>query len=206
MVGLAHLLLFIQTPSVLSTRLDKSVQFLLGETVLGKEIDIEKDQITNKPRVYRLGKKTPGKNRSIKCHLKSKEMCEAILSQSRRLSESSTFSQVVLQGDLTPLQRSHIRQLVNEKKKRNAIARKNNQDTDWIIRGGKLCRRSDFNNQRCVITSQCNMTLNNFQNRFLVNYVVDMLVNILMQYTQLESFIRSAYVTALCVCCIRWHM
>ncbi len=34
MVGLAHLLLFILPPSVLSTRLDKSVYFLLGETVI----------------------------------------------------------------------------------------------------------------------------------------------------------------------------
>ena len=33
MVGLAHLLLFIWPPSVLSTRLVKSVYFLLGETV-----------------------------------------------------------------------------------------------------------------------------------------------------------------------------
>ena len=112
--------------------------------VLGKEIEIKRDSITNKPRIYRLGKKIPGKNRSIKCHLKSKEMCEQILSQSRRLSESSTFSQVVLQGDLTPNQRSHIRQLVNEKKKRNSLACKNNQDPDWVIRSGKLCRKSDY--------------------------------------------------------------
>ncbi len=113
--------------------------------VLGKEIDIQRDLITNKSRIYRLGRKIPGKNRSIKCHLKSKEMCEQVLSQSRRLSESSTFSQVVLQGDLTPMQRSHIRQLVNEKRKRNTIARKSNQDPDWIIRSGKLCRKSDHN-------------------------------------------------------------
>ena len=38
MVGLAHLLLFIQPPSVLSTRLDKSVYFLLGETVKYQKI------------------------------------------------------------------------------------------------------------------------------------------------------------------------
>ncbi len=108
-------------------------------------IDIQRDSVTNKARIYRLGKKVPGKNRSIKCHLKSKEMCEQVLSQSRRLYESSNFSQVVLQGDLTPRQRSHIRQLVNEKKRRNYLARKNNQDPDWVIRGGKLCRKSDYN-------------------------------------------------------------
>ncbi len=37
MVGLAHLLLFIGPSSVLSTRLDKSVYFLLGETIHPKE-------------------------------------------------------------------------------------------------------------------------------------------------------------------------
>ncbi len=89
-----------------------------------------------------MGKKIPGKNRSIKCHLKSKETCEQVLSQSRRLYESSTYSQVVLQEDLTPMQRSQLRQLVHEKKKRNSLARKNNQDPNWVIRGGKLCRKT----------------------------------------------------------------
>ncbi len=46
--------------------------------------------------------------------------------------------------DLTPMQRLHLRKLVNEKKKRNCIACKNNQDPDWIIRSGKLCRKSDY--------------------------------------------------------------
>ena len=110
--------------------------------VLGKEVDFQCDSITGKPRIYRMGKKIPGKNRSIKCHLKSKETCEQVLSQSRRLSESSAFSQVVLQEDLTPMQRSQLRQLVNEKKKRNSLTRKNNQDPNWVIRGGKLCRKT----------------------------------------------------------------
>ncbi len=112
--------------------------------VVGKEVDVQRDPRTNRPRIYRLGKRTPGKNRSIKCHLNSKEVCEQVLSQSRKLSESNRFCQVVLQEDLTPMQRSHIKQLVNEKKKRNCLACKNNQDPDWIIRGGKLCRKNDY--------------------------------------------------------------
>ncbi len=84
--------------------------------VVGKEVDIQRDPITNRPRIYRLGKRTPGRNRSIRCHLISKEVCEQVLSQCRRLSESSRFSQVVLQEDLTPMQRSHIKELVKEKK------------------------------------------------------------------------------------------
>ena len=112
--------------------------------VIGKEVDIKQDSTTGKAKIYRLGKKIPGKNRSIKCHLNSKELCEQILSKSRKLTESSSFNQVVLQEDLTPMQRLHLRQLVNEKKKRNCIARKNNQDPDWIIRSGKLCRKSDY--------------------------------------------------------------
>ncbi len=122
---------------------ENSVESILTH-ILRKEVDIQRDSITGKPKIYRLGRKIPGKNRSIKCHLKSKEMCEEVLSQSRRLSESSSFSQVVLQRDLTPMQRTHIRQLVNEKKKRNCLALRNNQDPDWIIRGEKLCRKSDY--------------------------------------------------------------
>ncbi len=112
--------------------------------VVGESVDIQRDPMTDKPRIYRLGRKIPGQNRSIKCHLKSKEMCAQVLLHSRRLSESHNFSQVVLQEDLTPMQRSHIRRLVNEKKKRNCVARENNQDPDWIIRSGKLYRKGDF--------------------------------------------------------------
>ncbi len=113
--------------------------------VVGERVDIKSDPITDKPMIYRLGKKIPGRNRSIKCHLKSKEMCTQVLLHSRRMSESHSFSQVVLQEDLTPMQRSHIRRLVNEKKRRNSLARENNQDPDWIIRSGKLYRKADFN-------------------------------------------------------------
>ncbi len=111
--------------------------------VVDKEVDVQRDPITNRPRIYRLGKRIPGKNRSVKCHLNSEQVCEQVLSQSRRLSESSRYNQVVLQEDLTPMQRSHIKQLVHEKKRRNCLASKNNQDPDWIIRGGKLCKKNE---------------------------------------------------------------
>ncbi len=112
--------------------------------VLGEEVNYHRDSTTDMPRIYRLGNRIPGKTRSIKCHLQSKEMCAQVLSRSRRLSESNNFSQVVLQEDMTPMQRAHIRQLVIEKKKRNFLAQKNNLTPDWVIRSGKLQRKTDY--------------------------------------------------------------
>ena len=95
-------------------------------------------------RIYRLGRKIPGMNRSIKCHLKSENLCEQLLLQSRKLTKSQEFCQVVLQPDLTFHQRIHIKQLVREKKRRNNLALEKNEEADWIIRDGKLYRKRDI--------------------------------------------------------------
>ena len=114
--------------------------------VLGREFCIqnEDDHDYERVRVYRLGRREPGRTRSIKCHLRSEDMCEQILMRSRRLTQSHEFCQVVLQPDMTFLQRTHIKQLVKEKKRRNSFARENNEEEDWIIRDGKLYRKRDI--------------------------------------------------------------
>ena len=82
--------------------------------------------------------------RSIKCHLKSEDLCEQLLMQSRKLTHSHEFCQVVLQPDMSFLQRTHLKQLVIEKKLRNSLARDNNEEADWIIRDSKLYRKRDI--------------------------------------------------------------
>ncbi len=114
--------------------------------VLGKEFHIQSEATPSmeRLRIYRLGRRIPGVTRSIKCHLKSETLCNEILMQSRKLTKSLDFYQVVLQQDLTFLQRSHLKQLVREKRSRNNHARDNNEESDWIIRDGQLFRKRDL--------------------------------------------------------------
>ncbi len=123
---------------------DAEVVEAIFKDTLGEVPTIQQDLKTKKLRIYRLGKFTPGKNRSIKCHLNSQEDCEQIVMQSRLLEHSENYSNVIVQEDLTPKQRSHIKQLVLEKRRRNACAQENNEQPDWVIRNGKLCRRRDI--------------------------------------------------------------
>ncbi len=110
--------------------------------VLGKEINIPNGD--GRVRIYRLGRRVPGRTRSIKCHLKSEDLCEQLLNQSRKLTQSQEFCQVVLQPDLTFHQRTHLKQLVREKRRRNSLAQENNDEADWIIRDNKLYRKRDI--------------------------------------------------------------
>ena len=123
---------------------DAEIVATIFEKILGKAPEMQKDLLTNKARMYRLGRKVPGKNRTIKCHLTSQEECEQLLVQSRLLRDSKDHNNIVIQADLTPMQRSHIKQLVIEKKRLNDFARVNNEDADWIIRNGKLSRKRDL--------------------------------------------------------------
>ena len=114
--------------------------------VLDKEVHISTndDQDQQRIRLYRLGRKVPGVTRSIKCHLKSEDLCEQLLMQSRKLTQSHQFCQVVLQPDMTFLQRAHLKHLVREKKRKNSLACDNNEEADWIIRDNKLYRKRDI--------------------------------------------------------------
>ncbi len=116
--------------------------------ILNKIVDDEylvKQQQLN---VYRLGKRSPGRNRTIKVHFKSEDFCRNVLQHTRKLSDSNQFNHIVCQPDLTPVQRRHLKLLVEEKKRRNlhAAQRNNEPDCNWIIRRGKLCRRRDLVN------------------------------------------------------------
>ncbi len=93
--------------------------------------------------IYRLGKRSPDRNRTVKVHFNSEDLCRNILQHTRKLGESVNFKHVVIQPDLTPIQRHHLKMLVKEKKQRNYQAVQCKEDPDWTIRSGKLCRRRD---------------------------------------------------------------
>ncbi len=122
----------------------KAVVQILQE-VSGKEVEF--DQMCNKPRIYRLGQYgASGRNkpRSIKVHLRSTEECAEILENTRKLSQSVQHSYVVIQPDLTLMQRNQIRTLVMEKRRRNRQAITNNEEPDWTISSGFLHRRRHY--------------------------------------------------------------
>ncbi len=106
------------------------------------ELEIEREVLTNKPRVYRLGRKANNKARTMKIHVQSTELCEQILSKSRRLSSSTKYKTVVVQRNLTLLERQHLKRLVAEKRRRNDLAKSQNEESDWTIVDGTLCRKS----------------------------------------------------------------
>ncbi len=108
--------------------------------VVGEQNDVEQQKLNS----YRLGKKAPGKIRTIKIHFKSEEFCQNILQHTGKLRENKDFEHIVFQPDLTPLQRQHLKMLVEEKKVRNLHASRCNEEPDWIIRRGKLCRRREL--------------------------------------------------------------
>ena len=93
---------------------------------------------------YRLGRRVPAKNRTLKVHFMSEEFCKSVLQHARKLIDSEHYKRIVLQPDLTPSQRQHLKMLVKEKKQRNCLAAHHNDEPDWIIRRGKLCRRRDM--------------------------------------------------------------
>ncbi len=94
--------------------------------------------------VYRMGHRHPNRGRTIKVHFNSDDFSEYLLGKSRRLISNVEYKGAVLQKDLTPLERLHLRKLVREKKMRNNQATFNGEEADWIIRGRLLCRKSDL--------------------------------------------------------------
>ncbi len=122
----------------------KTVKQILQE-VIGKEVEFE--EMNNKPRIYRLGRRdaqSEVKTRSIKVHLKSADDCVEILRNLRKLSQSVQHTCVVIQHDMTPMQRNHIKMLVTEKRRRNNQAIVNNEEPDWTISSGCLHRRRHY--------------------------------------------------------------
>ena len=95
-------------------------------------------------KMYRLGKQSPGRNRSMKIHFKCENFCHSILQNSRNLSTSKSYRNIVIQSDLTPLQRHHLKSLVHEKKERNHRAILCNEEPYWVIRNGRLSRKCDI--------------------------------------------------------------
>ncbi len=114
------------------------------EEIIQKDVehDLDRDMVTNKPKIYRIGRKTNSKVRTMKIHMQSEELCRQILSNSRRLSNSTKYKMVVVQNDLTLLERRHLKQLVLEKRRRNDMAKSQDEEPNWTIRDGVLFRRS----------------------------------------------------------------
>ncbi len=106
-----------------------------------KEESMVDQQLSN---MYRLGKEAPGRIRTIKLHFNSEDFCQSILQNTRKLRTSKSYRDIVIQADLTPLQRSHLKSLVQEKRERNQYAVQCNEEPDWVIKNGKLCRKSEL--------------------------------------------------------------
>ncbi len=112
--------------------------------ILNEIIDSDHPLEQQDLKIYRLGRRTSGKKRTVKVHLKSEDLCRNVLQQTIKLRTSNQFKHVVLQPDLTPIQRHRLKVLVEEKKQRNCYAVQCNEEPDWIIRRGKICRRRDL--------------------------------------------------------------
>ncbi len=112
--------------------------------ILKEIIDDESLVIQQQTNSYRLGRRSPLQNRTVKVHFKSEEFCKNVLQHTRKLGNSECYKRIVLQPDLTPTQRQHLKMLVEEKKRRNCFALQSNEEPDWIIRREKLCRRRDL--------------------------------------------------------------
>ena len=106
-----------------------------NEDVFPTDVDISGKKL------FRFGQRMPHRVRSLKVHLKSTELRDKVLMNSRRLIKSENYSNIVLQKDMTPMERVHLKKLVYEKKRRNFEARQNNEEPNWTIQGGILCRR-----------------------------------------------------------------
>ena len=110
--------------------------YILQEAISDKSLV---DQ--NLTKAYRLGKQpSPGRNRTIKIHTKCEDFCHSILQNSRDLSISKYYSNILVQSDLTPLQRHHLKSLVHKKRERNLRAIQCNEEPNWVIKNGRISR------------------------------------------------------------------
>ena len=122
----------------------KAVNNILQE-VTGREMEFQ--QALNKPKIYRLGQRIAAnrnRTRSIKVHFKTVEDCDEVLQNLRKLSKSTKHNTIIIQPDMTPMQRNHLKMLVLEKRKRNTQAVSNHGDPDWTITAGFLHRRGQY--------------------------------------------------------------
>ena len=170
-----------------SNNSDKDAELVVGifKDILDEVPPIQQDLKTKKARLHRLGRYIPGRNRTIKCYLNSQEDCEQLLMQSRLLQDSRNYSNIIVQADLTPMQRFHIKQLVLEKRRRNSCARENNEEADWVIRNGKLCRKRNLNSSLVYLIWQQKWTFN----CILLNLFMN-LVRLWISYDKLKLMYR----------------
>ncbi len=106
-------------------------------------IDVQPKLDSNqKPMMYRLGKKTDGKSRSLKITLLPDDVPK-VLKNAKKLSlaTDANIKKIVIKPDLTPMQREEEQKLVKEKNEKNKEALSKNERADWIIQRWKVVRR-----------------------------------------------------------------
>ena len=122
---------------------DTAEDYVQVTNILNEIIDDENLLSQQQLDIYRLGRRSPHIHRTVKVHFRSEDFCRNVLQHTRKLRDSNCYKHIVLQPELTPIQRRSLKKLVEEKKRRNYYAKQFNEEPDWIIRRGKLCRRSD---------------------------------------------------------------
>ena len=73
--------------------------------ILNRSIDNENLVQQQRWKSYRLGRRTPNRNRTVKVHFQSEDFCKNVLQYARKLSDSNQYKHIVFQPDLTPMQR-----------------------------------------------------------------------------------------------------
>ncbi len=128
-------------PESISEQEDSDAISDILKEVIGEKANTDECNIV---RSYRMGRRHPSRGRSIKVHFTSSAICEHILENARKLVGSNKHKSVVLQKDLTTLERLNLKKLVMEKRKRNLAASNMGLEADWIIHDNFLCRKSDL--------------------------------------------------------------
>lgn len=97
------------------------------------ELDVPFSQTT------RLGPKKAGHSRPLRITVESKEQHEAVLRQAKNLkNHQDKYQNLSIRPDLTRLEREEMRELVQEKKQKQAESNQSGDGKIWIIRNWKV--------------------------------------------------------------------
>ena len=87
----------------------------------------------------RLGAKKAGHCRPLKITVESKEQHEAVLRRAKKMkNHQGKYQNLSIRPDLTPLEREEMKELVQEKKQKQAESNQNRDRKIWIIREWKV--------------------------------------------------------------------
>ena len=86
----------------------------------------------------RLGQGT--KPRPLRVTLPSQGDVMKVMKEAAKMRDKEDLKDIFINRDLTPLERTNLKKLLEEKKRRNKIAEEAGEDTSWTIRGNKLVK------------------------------------------------------------------